>query len=101
MTSHSCAIFACTLSLSARARSFRELYKMIRHNPDLANNAAKLKSSKRLQAPKVEVLDLESLRVRTMQQVLRKSDWSNSVPANIRVRNPGRENPTIGFSVLK
>ena len=69
------------------------------HNPDAAM-LMKPPPKPKKQPPKVEVLEIDSLRKMTLRDVLKKDNWLNEVPANLRVMNPYRENPTIGCTVL-
>lgn len=79
--------------------TFRELHKMLRHNPELSKPAAAPK--KKVEA-KVDIVDLAVLRQGTWKSMLSsKGHWQNEVPTNMRVRDSGRANPTIGFSVMR
>ena len=64
--------------------TFRELFRMVRHNPELA--------PKKKRAAKVEkielVADLEELRSSTTRAVFKKGNaqWSNEGPQNVRAQ---------------
>ena len=81
--------------------TFRELYKMVKHNPDVIVKAEK----KKKEEPKAEpVCDLEDLRKIILRNVERKGNhsWTNEVPNSVRSQlEKGRANPTIGYSILK
>ena len=78
----------------------RELYKMVRHNPEIVNARKKVEKPK---APAVQVLDLEELRQSVVSSVFVKGGrlWTNEVPKTVQSQlEKGRANPTIGFSIL-